>query len=430
MAMSTDTIIALVSLLVGLVGLPPTILILWHCIQRCMRPSTSHEASDVGSGVLYLAVVRDLLLTRTHRARSEIDLIIIAVYGPCHCTLKGVFPDYTLEILKVVFVTHEFVPDYRVKVGVMSKGVLFVGSEWLGVETQCSCIDASECQSDHLLRDLAQRDVESWQCSIWVTMLSLWTRLDPFIRQTTRSWTTIRLFSYTRTGLDAPKDGKDTHHDASDAARLAYAREYYHRVTKKKLEEDPKFRAAKLKNLQEYREQCKKRMEEDADFRTKILQRREEYHLIRYQDHDFAEQKRKISRERQRLLRATSKVVWDREHMRKALRERRLRDDALYIKHRFIGWLRRNFPKQNLEWRKHQPTFFDEKVEMHCASCRRLRPLKLWWKRKPVSAEAITDTEQFDCMLCFFKHAGDDLMPIGYEGLTFERPTAVKHRKK
>ncbi|KAH0337215.1 hypothetical protein KCU81_g8241, partial [Aureobasidium melanogenum] len=121
MAMSTDTIIALVSLLVGLVGLPPTILILWHCIQRCMRPSTSHEASDVGSGVLYLAVVRDLLLTRTHRARSEIDLIIIAVYGPCHCTLKGVFPDYTLEILKVVFVTHEFVPDYRVKVGVMSK---------------------------------------------------------------------------------------------------------------------------------------------------------------------------------------------------------------------------------------------------------------------------------------------------------------------
>jgi hypothetical protein len=47
--MSTEAIIAIVALIVGL---PPTILLLWHCIKKCMGLPVSSESSDAGTGKL------------------------------------------------------------------------------------------------------------------------------------------------------------------------------------------------------------------------------------------------------------------------------------------------------------------------------------------------------------------------------------------
>jgi hypothetical protein len=46
-AMSTEAIIGIVALIVGL---PPTLLLLWHCIKRCMGLPKSSESSDGESG--------------------------------------------------------------------------------------------------------------------------------------------------------------------------------------------------------------------------------------------------------------------------------------------------------------------------------------------------------------------------------------------
>lgn len=47
MALPTDTIIALVSLVVGL---PPTLLIIWHIVQRFTRSAVASDSSDVEMG--------------------------------------------------------------------------------------------------------------------------------------------------------------------------------------------------------------------------------------------------------------------------------------------------------------------------------------------------------------------------------------------
>lgn len=47
MALPTDTIIALVSLVVGL---PPTLLVIWHIIQRFTRGPAASDSSDVEMG--------------------------------------------------------------------------------------------------------------------------------------------------------------------------------------------------------------------------------------------------------------------------------------------------------------------------------------------------------------------------------------------
>lgn len=259
-------------------------------------------------------------------------------------------------------------------------------------------------------------------------MLSLWLRLDPIIRQSTRSWTTRRLFSYTRTSLGTPEDGKDTPPNASNAARQAYAREYYQRVIKKRLAEDPAYQAKRLEYMRQYNKDLRERMQQDADFRAKTLQMNREWRMrVYHKNHDFAERKRKAIREHRRLHpKDPESATRHREHMRIASRERLLRDDAGYKKDRFTTWLQSNMPKHKLEWKTHNPCLSTEKVEKHCASCHRLKGLKLWWERKPATTEEIADKEQFDCMLCFFNHAGDNLMPIGFEGLTFDRPTAAK----
>jgi hypothetical protein len=46
--MSTEAIIGIVALIVGL---PPTILLLWHCIKRCMGLPGSSESSDADRGM-------------------------------------------------------------------------------------------------------------------------------------------------------------------------------------------------------------------------------------------------------------------------------------------------------------------------------------------------------------------------------------------
>lgn len=263
-------------------------------------------------------------------------------------------------------------------------------------------------------------------------MRSLLTRLDPFIRQTTRSWATIRSFSYTRPSLDAPKDGKDTPPNASNAARQAYAREYYQRVTKNRIAEDPAYHAKKLEYMRQYNKDHRKRMQEDANLRAKFLQKnRESWVRVYRKNHDFAERRREVVRKYQRLhpMDPESATRY-REHMRIASRERLLRDDAGYKKGRFRAWLQAKMLKHKLEWKTHNPCLSTEKVEKHCASCHRLKGLKLWWERKPATTEGIADKEQFDRMSCFFNHAGDNLMPIGFEGLTFDRPTAVKRFKR
>lgn len=45
--MSTEAIIAIVALIVGL---PPTLLVLWHCIKRCMGMPGSSESSEEENG--------------------------------------------------------------------------------------------------------------------------------------------------------------------------------------------------------------------------------------------------------------------------------------------------------------------------------------------------------------------------------------------
>lgn len=97
---------------------------------------------------------------------------------------------------------------------------------------------------------------------------------------------------------------------------------------------------------------------------------------------------------------------------------------------KFVSWLRTKITTQNLEFKTHQPRLYGKKVEKHCVSCGRERPVKLWWQRKTATTEGTVDTEQFDCMTCFYNNAGDNLMPIGYEGLTYERPAVAKHHKR
>jgi len=241
-------------------------------------------------------------------------------------------------------------------------------------------------------------------------MLSLWLRLD------------------TRTSLDTPEDGKDTRPNASNAARQAYAREYYQRVIKKRLAEDPAYQAKRLEYTRQYNKDLRNRMQEDADLRAKSLQmNRESFMRLYRKNHDFAERRRKAIREHRRLHpKNPESATRHREHMRIASRERLLRDDAGYKKDRFTTWLQSNMPKHKLEWKTHNPCLSTEKVEKHCASCHRLKGLKLWWERRPATTEGIADKEQFDCMSCFFNHAGDSLMPTGFEGLTFDRPTVAK----
>jgi hypothetical protein len=50
MALPTETIIALVSLVVGF---PPTLLIIWHIIQRFTRGPGASDSSDVEMGKFF-----------------------------------------------------------------------------------------------------------------------------------------------------------------------------------------------------------------------------------------------------------------------------------------------------------------------------------------------------------------------------------------
>lgn len=254
-----------------------------------------------------------------------------------------------------------------------------------------------------------------------VRMLSLWTRLTSSIKQPVQVWTNVRLFSHTSNVLNAPKDGKDTTDDALKAARRARHRDYYHRVVKRKLKEDPAFFSKWWTKRRESQERIKEKMQEDADFRTKILQKRKEYQVERCRKLNSTVQTRRASREYYRSRVKKPQSAQAREHWRMAIRDRRLQDDAYYQQSRFISWLKGKMKTQNFEFRTHQPRMYGEKVEKHCASCNRSRPLKLWWQRKTVNTEGTADTEQFDCMPCFFNNAGDNLMPIGFEGHTFER---------
>ncbi|CAD0097500.1 unnamed protein product [Aureobasidium mustum] len=261
-------------------------------------------------------------------------------------------------------------------------------------------------------------------------MLPLWTRLTPLIRQITRSWTTVRLFSYTRASFDEPKDGKDTPDDTLKAARPACRKSYYHRVTKKKLDEDPEYRAKRLEQRRKSNENHQKRIQADPDYRAKIAQQVREWQEKRYRgDREYTERRRRANREYMRLRNEDPEdCIRHREHMQIAQQERLLQDDAAYKKNRFVAWLRYTISKHNLEWTSHQPLLYSEKVVKHCISCNRFKPLKLWWKKKTASTEAVlANAEQFECMSCFFNHAGNNLMPTGYEGVTFQRPTAVKH---
>jgi hypothetical protein len=48
--MSTEAIVAIVALVVGL---PPTLLALWHCIKRTIGSSGSLDSSNAGSGMCF-----------------------------------------------------------------------------------------------------------------------------------------------------------------------------------------------------------------------------------------------------------------------------------------------------------------------------------------------------------------------------------------
>jgi hypothetical protein len=54
--MSTEAIIGIVALIVGL---PPTLLLLWHCVKRCMGFSKSSESSDGESGKFSSTLLED-----------------------------------------------------------------------------------------------------------------------------------------------------------------------------------------------------------------------------------------------------------------------------------------------------------------------------------------------------------------------------------
>lgn len=53
--MSNEAIIAIIALIVGL---PPTLLVLWHCIKKCMGWSGSSESPDVENGMLFDTAMR------------------------------------------------------------------------------------------------------------------------------------------------------------------------------------------------------------------------------------------------------------------------------------------------------------------------------------------------------------------------------------
>lgn len=165
------------------------------------------------------------------------------------------------------------------------------------IATRCSRFHACDCQSDRslisgLLQLTAQHQVLALLCTCPTSkalsvlaaqciptrfrMLPLWTGFTASIRQPAPIWTNVRLFSCTRTSLATPQGGKDTLNDALNAACRAYRENYYQQVTKKKLEEDPEYRAKIRENARKRYDKRKKRMEEDANLRELVLQKRKE----------------------------------------------------------------------------------------------------------------------------------------------------------
>lgn len=85
--MSNEAIIAIVALIAGL---PPTLLILWHCIKRCMGMPESSASSDVESSKLanarLMMVAADgegLELRRAFRMIVDVACVYVSAPGQC-----------------------------------------------------------------------------------------------------------------------------------------------------------------------------------------------------------------------------------------------------------------------------------------------------------------------------------------------------------